>query len=185
MLADYLNGISEELAQKGRRAIIWHDQLLERAAWDKQYVANSRPDQMTHLALEKLDRRIVIADWQYGITEARMPTSEFFQQQGFDVLTCPWDGNGNAEALHAAADQLGLMGSMDTTWHHMDPMLRGMLDFGGSIWNGASHDLHGLHSFSECAMLLNKVMPLNGAFAKNGFMTHEIDPDFCRVLYGG
>ena len=34
-------------------------------------------------------------------------------------------------------------------------------------------------------MLLNKVMPLNGSFAKNGFMTHEIDPDFGRILYGG
>lgn len=184
MLADYLNGISKELAQKGRRAIIWHDQLLEKAAWPG-VVANSRPDQMTHLALEKLDRRIVIADWQYGIDKPEMPTSEFFQKEGFDVVACPWDGRGNAEALHTAADRLGLMGAMDTTWHHMDPMLRRIHELGGSIWNGARYDVGGPHPFSECAMLLNKVMPLDGSFAKNGFMTHEIDPDFNRVLYGG
>lgn len=184
MLADYLNGLCEELAQKGRRAIIWHDQLLDRTAWEHPLIATSRPDQKTHLALEKLDRRLLIADWQYNITTPELPTSEYFVQQGFDVLICPWDKAGNAVAMHAGADKLGLMGAMDTTWHHMDPMLRGMLEYGGSIWNGANYEANpgqGVH----CAAILRKIMPHARSFAKSGFLTHEIDPNYCRILYGG
>lgn len=183
MLADYLNGICEELAQKGRRAIIWHDQLLDSTKWAYPMVATSRPDQKTHMVLEKLDRRILIADWQYYINTPEIPTSEYFVEQGFDVLICPWDGNGNAVAMHAGADKLGLMGAIDTTWHHMDPMLHGMLEYGGSIWNGAKYEVNpgqGVH----CAAILRKIMPQTRSFARSGFMAHEIDPNYCRVLYG-
>ena len=135
------------------------------------------------MVLEKLDRRILIADWQYYINTPEIPTSEYFVEQGFDVLICPWDGNGNAVAMHAGADKLGLMGAIDTTWHHMDPMLRGMLEYGGSIWNGAKYEVNpgqGVH----CAAILRKIMPQTRSFARSGFMAHEIDPNYCRVLYG-
>ena len=96
MLARYLNGLAAELDEQGRRAFIWGDQFLDAQAWKGTgYIATSRPDQMTHLALEKLDRRLIIADWQYSLTEEeKIRSAELFSEKGFDVVLCPWDGGG-------------------------------------------------------------------------------------------
>ena len=182
MLADYLNGLAEELAQQGRRGIIWGDQLLDATVWKSPIIAFSRPDQQTHLALEKLDRRLIIADWQYNITDPVSPSSDHFKANGFDVLICPWDAAQNAVSMHAAADKQGLMGTMDTTWHHMDPMLKMMPELGGSAWTGAAYTANpgqGVH----CSALLRKLMPVTASYAKSGYLTHEIDPDYNRYLY--
>jgi len=182
MLADYLNGLAEELAQQGRRGIIWGDQLLDATAWDRKlYAATSRPDQKTHLALEKLDRRLVIADWHYRITEPDLPTARHFREHGFDVLTCPWDRPGNATALHAGAEKEGLLGTMDTTWHHMDPMFAKMPEFGGSAWNGASFEPYP-GEWAHSASLLRRLMPVARSFARAGYKTHEIDAQYSNLL---
>ena len=87
MLARYLNGLAAELDEQGRRAFIWGDQFLDAQAWKGTgYIATSRPDQMTHLALEKLDRRLIIADWQYSLTEEeKIRSAELFREKGFDA----------------------------------------------------------------------------------------------------
>ena len=102
MLAGYLNGLAEELGREGRRPIIWGDQLLDATAWPRPNMASSQPNQRTHEVLPQLDKRIVIADWQYDITEPHAPTAEHFMKAGFDTLLCPWDGHRNNEALGAA-----------------------------------------------------------------------------------
>ena len=174
--------IAEELAQQGRRGIIWGDQLLDATAWDpKLYAAKSRPDQKTHLALEKLDRRLIIADWHYRISEPEVPTARHFRDHGFDVLTCPWDGPTNAQALHTGAEKEGLMGSMDTTWHHMDPMLSRMPEIGSSAWLGAAYEPNP-GQWAHCSALLRKLMPVARSFAKAGYKTHEIDANYCSLL---
>ena len=181
LLADYLNGLAEELAAQGRRGIIWGDALLDEAAWGHPYIATSRPDQMTHLALERLDRRLVIADWQYSLRTPEMATAEYFREKGFDVLACPWDAEGNAVALAAAAERLRLTGVMVTTWHHLAPMLRNMHELGGSAWNGDSYRPNP-GQWVHCAALLRKVMPETGCFEKAGFLPLETDPDAIRNL---
>lgn len=181
MLADYLNGLAEELAAQGRRGIIWGDALLDASAWEKPHIATSRPDQMTHLALDRLDRRLVIADWQYSLKTPEMPTAEFFQEKGFEVLACPWDGEGNAVALAAAADRLKLNGVMVTTWHHLAAMLRNMHVLGGSAWSGEQYQPNP-GQWVHCAALLRKVMPEAGCFEKAGFLPLETDPNAIRNI---
>ena len=182
MLVDFLNGLAEELAQKGRRGIIWGDQLLDQTQWKRPVIATSRPDQKTHLALEKLDRRLVIADWQYYLETPEIPSSDHFQKAGFDTLICPWYWPNNAVAMHAGAEKLQLMGTMVTTWHHLDPMLRMMPELGGSAWSGEAYKTNPGQRV-HCGALLRKLMPVSRSFEKSGFMTHEIDAGYNSTLY--
>lgn len=176
LLADYLNELTGELAAQGRRPIIWGDQLLDATVWKHPNIATSRPDQRTHEALPLLDRRIVIADWQYSLTEPKAPTMEHFMSQGFDTVICPWDGHGNNEAMGAAADQAHAFGFMATTWDHLPEYLRLMPTVAGSCWNGAGFDAEkrGQCSWTEIATMLRKVMPKLPEYHNAGWVGREV-----------
>lgn len=176
LLADYLNELTGELAAQGRRPIIWGDQLLDATVWKHPNIATSRPDQRTHEALPLLDRRIVIADWQYSLTEPKAPTMEHFMSQGFDTVICPWDGHGNNEAMGAAADQAHAFGFMATTWDHLPEYLRLMPTVAGSCWNGAGFDAEkrGQCSWTEIATMLRKVMPRLPEYHNAGWVGREV-----------
>ena len=182
LLADYLNGIAKDLSRRGRRAIIWGDAMLDSTAWPRPYAATSRPDQKTHLALPKLDRSIVIADWHYGVTDPEMATSAYFKKEGFDVLTCPWDGRGNVEALTAAADRQKLLGTMLTTWNHTTAMMIIMNKLGGCAWCGEKYHENPAQRIHSAA-LLRRVMPVAGSFRRAGFMPVEYDISNFKTVY--
>ena len=172
MLADYLNGLTGELAEKGRRPMIWADALMDSAAWEPPTIATSRPDQKTHLALPLLDRRIIMADWQYNISTPEVPSAEYFMREGFDVTLCPWDGRNNIRSLAEAADRQGALGLMVTTWHHLTEMLR-ILDVGAEYaWNGTRSQANLI--VTGTAALLRKVMPELPSFEDAGFIRHEV-----------
>lgn len=84
-----------------------------------------------------LDRRIIIADWQYGITEPSCPTAAYFMEEGFDTLLCPWDNYSNMSALSVAAQSLSAMGVMATTWDHL-PEFIPKIPYMGGRYVGAS-----------------------------------------------
>ena len=176
MLADYLNGLTEELAWHGRRPIIWADALLDSTAWERPVIATSRPDQKTHLALPLLDKRIIMADWQYNISEPQSPSSEYLMEQGFETVLCPWDGRNNIQSLGEAADRLNAMGLMVTTWHHLPEMLR-ILDVGAEYaWNGANPGC--AFGTTGTAALLRRVMPSLPDYEEAGFGKFEVpQPD--------
>ena len=159
LLAEYLNSLTEELASEGRRPIIWGDALLDANAWKAPNIATSRPDQRTHEALELLDRRIIIADWQYGITEPSCPTAAYFMKEGFDTLLCPWDNYSNMSALSVAAQSLSAMGVMATTWDHLPEFIPKIPYMGGAMWAPAEKiDEAGLN-YTQIAYLLRKIYP--------------------------
>ena len=183
MLAGYLNGLAEELGREGRRPIIWGDQLLDATAWPRPNMASSQPNQRTHEVLPQLDKRIVIADWQYDITEPYAPTAEHFMKAGFDTLLCPWDGHRNNEALGAAADQIGAFGFLATTWDHLPDYLREIAKVAGSCWNGAAYERYACTQ-TETATLLRKAMPNLPEYHNAGWMGREV-LEFDRPLRGG
>lgn len=159
LLADYLNGLTEELAAEGRRPIIWGDALLDATVWKSPNIATSRPDQRTHEALELLDRRIVIADWQYSITQPSCPTAAYFMEKGFDTLLCPWDNYENMSSLTAAAQELHAMGVMATTWDHLPEFIPRIPFIGGAMWMSKDNrDDEGLNH-TITASWLRKVFP--------------------------
>ena len=63
-VADYLNKVSKELNEKGRRGIIWHDMLISKSDFEN-YEANSEKN-VSDILIKNLDKNLVIADWQYS-----------------------------------------------------------------------------------------------------------------------
>ena len=181
MLARYLNGLAAELDEQGRRAFIWGDQFLDAQAWKGTgYIATSRPDQMTHLALEKLDRRLIIADWQYSLTEEEeIRSASLFREKGFDVVLCPWDGGGakNTVCLASAVDRQQLSGLMVTTWHHLPTMMMHFPDHLSAAWNGSDYTPDPHVPFTS-SVLIRKLMPKPSRFEDSGFYAWEVDSTY-------
>ena len=118
LFADHVNHVDTHLGKLGRRAIMWGDSLLERAKWPKPFEANGSPALPTHLALDFLSRRIVIADWHYDVTEGDVPTLAHFRGRGFDTLACPMRQLANVRTLaRAAVANHG--GLLVTTWDEL------------------------------------------------------------------
>jgi len=118
-LTDYLNEVSEHLKQNGRRAIIWGDMMLSREFFPgEQYECNSSAEYATAL-LEKLNKDIIIADWQYNTTSTSWSTSKLLKEKGFDVICCPWDGDENINGAIKTAIDDNLFGIMETTWDRL------------------------------------------------------------------
>ncbi|MBO4884458.1 MAG: family 20 glycosylhydrolase, partial [Clostridia bacterium] len=66
LLAEYVNRLAGGVCAAGRRPIIWHDQLIRRSDFGEGDIVANGENQNTADALDALDRRIIIADWQYG-----------------------------------------------------------------------------------------------------------------------
>ena len=131
-----------------------------------------------HLALDRLDKRLIMADWQYGRMEGRMLTSEHLKEHGFTTLVCPWDGgaNKNIECLTGAAAAQNLDGVMLTTWNHLPEMLRYLpVDF-SAMWNSVLPEIRKPHFIS--AALLRRLMPADGIYEECGFKPWEVEDSY-------
>lgn len=131
-LTSYLNEIATDLKSKGKRAIIWGDTLLshdffpdekeiqnpltKEFEWTK-YDCNSSVEYANAL-LDKLDKDILIADWQYETFSQNWATAKLFKEKGFEVICCPW--NHADENLNGSINTIkenNLFGLMETTWN--------------------------------------------------------------------
>ena len=123
LVCRHISGLAKFVADRGARAMIWHDMLLERgdARW-KGFVACG--DAATATLADTLTKDVVICDWQYSygdMKETRMdwPTMAYFKEKGFRVAGCPWT---NYNAMKPMADflaRIGGFGYVQTTWHHL------------------------------------------------------------------
>lgn len=117
---DFVNGICNDLTKYNRRPIAWGDMFVA-ARNDfnpnNHYYVPSQSLETEKFFLSTLDKRIVVADWQYEATEYPVETSLIFKQAGFDVIVCPWDRSEHncLSCVKTAKD--GLFGVMHTTWH--------------------------------------------------------------------
>ncbi len=181
LLAEYINRLTEDLAAYGRRPIIWHDELIRRDAFADKIpdgvVANGQSHN-TDSALERLDRRVIIADWQYeyrhtGIGGHVNPTASYFQTMGFDTILCPWDVMQNVRVLCEDARLLSAYGVMLTTWHHLPAYLSKFLNVGEYAWR-ADGTYTNVPS-TEAAAVLRTVYPTNGDYISSGWNAFEVD----------
>ncbi len=178
LLAEFLNGITEALTKLGRRPIIWHDQLLKRSDCDSEFKEPivvcdplGIPAGDTTPAIDLLDRRIIIADWQYSYTTSANPSTPFFIEKGFDVLCCPWDDHRNVRGLCESARSNGAMGVMLTTWHHLPDYIPKMFYFASCVWKNDSYESA---PRSEAAAILRKLGDF-GDYEVAGWSPHEVD----------
>ena len=181
LLAEYINRLTEDLAVSGRRPIIWHDELIRRDDFVNEIpdsvVANGQSHN-TDTALALLDRRVIIADWQYeyrhtGIGGHINPTASYFQTMGFDTILCPWDAMQNVRVLCEDAQILSAYGVMLTTWHHLPAYLPKFLNAGEYAWraNGSYTNV----PITETAAILRTVYPTNGEYLCSGWNSFEVD----------
>ncbi len=128
-LCDYLNEVSASLKAKGRQAIIWGDMLLckrffepkageERKNGCNVYECNSSAEYAAAL-IERLDKDIIIADWQYNAVESPWKSADFFAKNGFDVLLCPWEEDADLNSAFEAAKEGKHLGVLKTTWNRL------------------------------------------------------------------
>ena len=178
-LVDFINEISDELSATGRRAIMWGDMLLyPHAHYNKnnRYTCNAPTPEIEAYFLDKLSRRIVMADWQYDTVEFPVETVSVFKDAGFDCLLCPWDKGGIPQVsatLHTVKDR-ALLGYMHTTWHTLSSGTPYVTLMGA----GGFADVSGLPkiaAYPHTAALLRRVMPACGDYERAGWSHRQID----------
>lgn len=165
-MCDFLNEVSKELAQLGRRPIIWHDMLLSSDEY-KKYVALSN-QQVSDMLLDGLDKNFVIADWQYDVKGETWKSSQRLKKEGFDVWCCPWDNEQNIIEAQKTVVAHKLSGFVQTTWNTLNTGFRELI-FSGVVAYGAKESEYNDIKKFFCANLARKVMPSKGDYQKCGW----------------
>jgi hypothetical protein len=179
LFASHIAELDTRLERLGRRPIMWGDTLLEQGKWPAGIVANSSPALPTHLALDRLSRRIVIADWHYDLLRGEVPTLAHFQQRGFTTLACPWDSRANIQTLARGAARNESLGLLATTWHHLADCMPQLAFTANAAWSrdGGALKLRQCsptHLNLATATLLRKLVPAQGHFDRAGWFPYEM-----------
>lgn len=175
---DYVNEISKEMNQCGRRIIMWGDMFLSK---HPEFNPNNRYSDCNNPSLEteqymlsRLDRAVILADWQYYVTLTPIETSNIFKNAGFDCLFCPWDrGIPQTRAAVAGVKEQNLMGFLHTTWNSLSGRLPFVtLAAMGGFESIDTYDINYINT--RTATLLRKIMPANGDYVKCGWNKRQI-----------
>ena len=179
LFADHINNLAAHLEKRGRQAIMWGDALLESGKWPAGFAATGSPAVPTHEALDRLSRKIVIADWHYGVTKGDVPTLAHFRERGFETLACPWNTLGNIRTLAQAAIA-NKSGLLLTTWHHLAQSIPTLAYPATCAWSQDSAATLGLRQMDGSLMRattathLRKLVPADGKFERAGWNTFEL-----------
>lgn len=182
-LAEFVNGVADRMRKKGRRTMVWGDMLLERKQFDPDsdykktgkgfHVANATDKLSTHKALEKLDKDIVVCDWQYYIKEPPCKTSAYIASKGYDVITVSWIDFKNMQLLASEAGKNNYMGYMSTSWGVQGDNADLLLYNADVAWNAKSAesiDSHRLETrFYAVGNLSRKLMPFKATCETAGW----------------
>lgn len=172
----FVNEITAELAAVGRRPLAWGDMLLSKRAEfnpKNRYYASAPSDEKAEYLLSRLDKRIVIADWQYESPEYPVETAAIFQNAGFDVILCPWDrGIQKSDACIRTVKTQKLYGIMHTTWHTLTTGYPYLLYTAEACWQTPTANRSVLST--NTAALLRKVFFADGEYTKAGWSPRQI-----------
>ena len=172
LFADHVNNLAAHLEKRGRRAILWGDALLERGKWPAGFAANGSPTLPTHLAIDRISRKIIIADWHYDVTKGEVPTLSHFKGHGFETLACPWNSPANIRTLAnaAVANQSGFL---MTTWHHLVQSIPTLPYAANCAWS-QNQQLDWSLMRATTASHLRKLVPADGKFDRAGWNPFEL-----------
>lgn len=176
LLAEYANRLTEELAASGRRPILWHDMFLRHDDFKNEigtgdYLVANGAHRDTASALPLLDRRILLADWQYGYFSGKNPTLPYLRSLGFDVLLSPWDDLRNIRSLAANARDTEGVGVLLTTWHHLPAYLQKLFFAAEYLWQNKPIS----DQITERACLLRRLYDAEGDYRRAGWNAFEVE----------
>ncbi|MBR5626411.1 MAG: family 20 glycosylhydrolase, partial [Thermoguttaceae bacterium] len=116
VLAEWITHFHDLLQERDCRIMMWHDMLIEPADF-KGYTACGNAK--TWGLIDKLPKDILLCDWQYDKPKENetWPTTSFFSEKGFEVLSCPWRNLEGIKSLAGNAAEKKYFGLLCTTWH--------------------------------------------------------------------
>ena len=182
-ICTHINAVAQSLAENGRKPILWADMFLPRTLKNQTgntYTAACPSENASSFMLSKLDKNVLLADWQYDACRFPVETSLYLKEKGFSVLLCPWDrGMNRTNACLETAKIHGLDGILHTTWHTLSSGMpyvaktaRGcFLPAGAKDMRDENQALH----FNKTAEILRKVYPCGGDYRKSGWSKKEIE----------
>ena len=176
-ITDFINEVAAELRKNGRRAIIWGDMFMHREEYfdpQKEYAANAPSSKDAKYLRDRLDHNVLIADWQYCVSDAPVETANIFCDEDFDTMLCPWDSyhGKNADACIGTVDDCALFGVMHTTWHTLSKGFPYILHTAVESFDGSRIPHIVLHSTT--AAFLRKVYDAKGEYRKSGWSKTQI-----------
>lgn len=140
LLLDHLTYFYELFAERGCRAMMWHDMLIAPEERFKGYYAFG--NEKTAGLLDRLPKEMILCDWEYAAPkpDEQWPTMRYLQEKGFDVIACPWQNRAGIESQGDLVRQRKMFGLLVTTWHHFDGgEMRTMLATGARTAWGTAH----------------------------------------------
>ena len=154
---------------------MWGDMLLnsEAAGVQEGYTCNCRNSKAAESLLTSLDKRLVIADWQYDVTRSPVLTAGYLSSFGFDTLLCPWYDFKNIGACVETAQQMNNSGVMLTTWHTLSARMFSLLACAQGCLTGKVN-FAGRDYAAETAALIRKVYFADGDYETAGWAKHQI-----------
>ena len=174
-ICDFLNEIVTEAATDGRRIIAWGDMFLSgHDHYANAYTCNAPSAEAEQYMLARLDRRLILADWQYDATHAPVETALVFKKAGFDCMLCPWDkGRAQLDACIDTARDESLLGVIHTTWHTLTSGMPFVLLSAIKSFDG-SNSMPLLAAYGHTAALLRRVMPESKDYEKAGWSKRQV-----------
>ena len=173
----YINEVAEALRGEGRETILWGDMFLfHHPHYDEsnRYTCSSPSAECEAQMLGMLDKRLILADWQYDVKHYPVETASVFAKAGFRCLLCPWDrGVAAVNACLQTAKRQGLFGVMHTTWHTLSAGMPYVLL---SALQGLEEErsLRDPQARTHAAALLRRVYPSGGVYERAGFSERQV-----------
>ena len=180
-LSGYLNRVQNELEAEGRRGIIWGDMLFSPEQFKNEpesYCFTMKDKDDAAFLLNRLNKNIIIADWQYSIKHAPWKSSVKFKENGFDVVCCPWHDIKNAESAVESALSENLFGIIHTTWNTLPSQFPTMLYSGIACWCGDTKAYQKYHNEirNYAALTQRRVYFVHGNYKNAGWSQQQTGP---------
>ena len=177
-ICDYINEISTEMGYENRKIIAWGDMFLYRLPHYNPkniYTCFSKSIEASEYMISRLNKNVVIADWQYDCVEAPIETAAVFHNAGFETLLCPWArGHKQIAAVQSTVKSQDLSGLLHTTWHTLSTGMPCVTIAAVGCFEAIENRTY--EELRTCtAALLRKVMPCGGDYQKAGWSKTQVD----------
>lgn len=174
-LPTFLNRLTTQVAEEGRRPMIWMDMMLEQNKYPGA-TATCPADEVESIQ-KSLHPKTVMVDWQYRICEAPVSTMMSLKDTGFDVMGAPWHKVENYTAFADTIAEQGFFGIMMTTWHTLElkmPSVLGCAKKCGATTHTWSHISSAKNYGKETAALWRRVAFEGNDFKSSGWIERDI-----------
>lgn len=176
-VADFINEVNEDIVSMGRKTIMWADMLLYRCEnFNKNniYIAQAPSEKSAEYLLNKLDKSIIMADWQYDSKEFPVETAVKLKNSDRETFLCSWDRSfENIQACIDTIKKYDLDGVLHTTWHTLS---NGTVHIGlvaGLCWESENLGIW-YELSSKMGAVVRKSFFAKGNYEKSGWAKQQI-----------